>query len=62
MSFTFQPGAQTDYETDLRTGIRLTVEDYPTDGSMTPTRLRTWARTFCRDVVSVITDPHSSSG
>ncbi|KIM78719.1 hypothetical protein PILCRDRAFT_10941 [Piloderma croceum F 1598] len=52
----------TDYETNLRAEIRLTFDEYPTDGSMTPTRIRTWARTFCRDVVSVITDPYSSNG
>ncbi|KIM79270.1 hypothetical protein PILCRDRAFT_10418, partial [Piloderma croceum F 1598] len=50
MSFTFQPDAQTDYETDLRAKIRLTFDKYLADGSMTPTPLRTWARTFCRDV------------
>ncbi|KIM83256.1 hypothetical protein PILCRDRAFT_7217 [Piloderma croceum F 1598] len=50
MSFTFQPDAQTDYETDLRAQIRLTFDEYPADGSMTPTCLCTWARTFCCDV------------
>ncbi|KIM87948.1 hypothetical protein PILCRDRAFT_3658 [Piloderma croceum F 1598] len=50
MSFTFQPDAKSDYETDLRAQIRLTFDEYLADGSMTPTHLRTWARTFCRDV------------